>query len=1135
MNISDREVLDKKRHRPLARRLAVYFAAGLGLGLVGLLAIAGYIAILVSRGPIESATLDHQVRLAISQLLGPGAVVKLDKSRISLTKGWRASLVAHNVQAFTARQGHPAITIGTITAAIPLWSFASGKFSADAIELTGMVVHAGGFRAAFTGAETSLEGANSIEEALQRLDPDGNIAAVDIRHGLEVMAGAIGSLDTGMGENGIEQITVTDLSFVTDGPAMVGSRFSIPRADIARNSAGGVLTATAKLRTADHVVAISLKIDPPGENGQVIHINIPELSSTALADISGLHSLADRFHGTISAGVQIPIQRSGLNGQPIVSVTTKGIDLNFGRGVTMKIDRAELTLRVMPEREQIQLERSRIAIGNSTAVVFGSARLADTDGDDDGMVFELEAGAAPMLIAPSDSFEPPQPATVRFRGTFDMASNILTAEQFVVDTPSGSLTGSGGIGFSDVAPSVVLAFKSGGMSVSTFKQLWPIFLVPRPRKWVHANLAGGHITAMEFQARIPKGIIGTPNQHLDLQPEHIAGRISFKDARFDTFGKLPPIRDAIGVVEVNGAQAEVRIDAGAIHLGERPSVAIDAASMLITGVMTSKVMAQVHISGHGQAASIAMIAASDPLDALAILDAQPADFSGLVKAKVALDFPLAGKLARDNVNWNVLLETDGIDAARPIFGHAIKEVDARIDITQERVKLKGRAKVDDVLTDLDIVKPTGSGESGRHMILITAVLDEEARKRVGLNLDPVITGQIRVVTEDDGSGGPRHLSVDLTDATLSLPWIGWSKGAGIKAQAKLRMQSQGSTVTLSAIEISGTGFSAKGQMRLNDDGLVRARFNNVLLNQGDQFSVAVDRIGNGVSIQAGGRQIDARSLIKQLLEGEMLGQDEHSDVRLQATFAKALGFNGRSLADVNLRFNSSNGQTQLLDFNGRIGNGALVTADIRGADTLQRFTINAGDAGSLLAFADLYERMVGGQMSANLGRRADNAYIGPIKFSDFAIEREKRLEKLISVDIGGLADRPQNRQRQAGKPSIQYVGIDLASANIEKTGDYLRVADGIVRGGDFGSTFAGYVYDGTDNMNLTGTFMPAFGISRAVSAIPLVGEILSNGRDQGLIGINYRLAGPANQPTISVNPVSLVAPGIFNQVFAFPQ
>ena len=58
--------------------------------------------------------------------------------------------------------------------------------------------------------------------------------------------------------------------------------------------------------------------------------------------------------------------------------------------------------------------------------------------------------------------------------------------------------------------------------------------------------------------------------------------------------------------------------------------------------------------------------------------------------------------------------------------------------------------------------------------------------------------------------------------------------------------------------------------------------------------------------------------------------------------------------------------------------------------------------------------------------------------------------------------------------------------------------------------------------------------STASSArLPLIGIILGNGRDRGLIGVTFKLSGDANAPTLQINPLSVIAPGIFRSIFEF--
>jgi hypothetical protein len=84
-----------------------------------------------------------------------------------------------------------------------------------------------------------------------------------------------------------------------------------------------------------------------------------------------------------------------------------------------------------------------------------------------------------------------------------------------------------------------------------------------------------------------------------------------------------------------------------------------------------------------------------------------------------------------------------------------------------------------------------------------------------------------------------------------------------------------------------------------------------------------------------------------------------------------------------------------------------------------------------------------------------------------------------------------------------------------------------------GATFQGTVRDASGRMDMTGTFMPAYGLNSLFGQLPIIGDLLGNGRDRGLLGITFKLVGPYDTPRLTVNPLSLIAPGVFRNIFEF--
>ena len=63
-----------------------------------------------------------------------------------------------------------------------------------------------------------------------------------------------------------------------------------------------------------------------------------------------------------------------------------------------------------------------------------------------------------------------------------------------------------------------------------------------------------------------------------------------------------------------------------------------------------------------------------------------------------------------------------------------------------------------------------------------------------------------------------------------------------------------------------------------------------------------------------------------------------------------------------------------------------------------------------------------------------------------------------------------------------------------------------------------------------GALVPAYALSRIVSSIPLLGGLLTNA-DNGIISISFGLSGKMDDPTVTVNPLTSVTPGVLQDLF----
>jgi hypothetical protein len=355
--------------------------------------------------------------------------------------------------------------------------------------------------------------------------------------------------------------------------------------------------------------------------------------------------------------------------------------------------------------------------------------------------------------------------------------------------------------------------------------------------------------------------------------------------------------------------------------------------------------------------------------------------------------------------------------------------------------------------------------------------------------------------------------------------VGWSKGAGVAASAQFTLASAEGTTRLKDFELFGNSFSISGEMTLSGGVLSEARFDRVQLNRGDSARATITRSGNRLRVTVEGEAVDARAIVKRYLSPPKSagGKDAGPQVSVRATVASVSGFNGESFSNVELTSDGAG-----MSFSGTTSSGKAVAAE---SGPGSRLTLQSGDAGAVLRFLDLYKNVQGGSLKIAMGEDGDGVTRGQVDARDFLVVNEPRLASVVSTAPAG-SDRSLS---QAARKDIDSsrVTFERGSAQIERGANYLKLAKGVLRGPEIGATFQGTMYDAKGRIDMTGTFMPAYGVNRIFGEIPLVGELLGNGRDRGLIGVTFKLEGDADSPRVEINPLSVIAPGIFRSIFEF--
>ncbi|RWE60909.1 DUF3971 domain-containing protein [Mesorhizobium sp.] len=1082
------------------RILARLFA---GLVVLVLLATAAVYAIGMSGFGAER--LRAEAETAIEKLAGVDVDVAVGPARLTLDGSSFIALQVSDVSLQTA-DGKPMADAGRVRFGIRLIPLLSGEVRltsariSDARIIMAALPSGGDWTAALRNDDGLIDPERlagtvfaSINHALDAVRED-SMRRIDLRN-----------VDLVLPESGsVKLLRITDATVGQSGPG--GMQFS---SDAEVDGRALTIAASAtRDTTTRRVTALDASVD------------IAEVNEAAAGGTLG--AIALKLAGSEGSGENASLLTASLS--------FAGSVLDLGPRGMLPAD-VDLAATLVAGANKIQVDRLQVRTGRSTfdfAGSIGPKPAAGTVGEEPSYRYDLTSDRS--TLAPSESSEPALDFMARVAGVYQTRSRKLVAEQIGIRSGSASeALGTASVEFVEgKVPGISVAFNVHDMPVSHVKQLWPWFSARNARLWVLENLFGGRVVDASLQFQVVPGRLGNG---IPLSSDEVFGRFQIEGSRFDTAGHIPPIRDAVGVVEFHGNDVDVALSSGNVYMASGRTVAASNGTLKVKAANRPPVIGALDIDVAGEASAIAELASYEPIDAMRHVGLLPDELSGTVTGHVKADIPLQAGVDSSKLDWLVALDYKDLSLSKPFEDQTVTDADGSITVEPERAVIAAKALLNGIPAELDLIEPLRDGGPPRSR-KVALVLDDKMRAAAMPGLSALLSGTIKVAIDKSGTGN-QTVSADLTNARLDIPWAGWSKGPGIPANVTFAMAKSGDTTTLSDFDLNGKTFSIDGGVVLVKGALSSARFSKVTLNRGDDVAVSVKRSGKGYAIDIAGNALDARSLIKQFTSDvdtatKATGSDA---ISVSADVNSLTGFHNERLSNLKLDYSAAGSRVNGLKVNATASSGAAISISNTTGAGRRALNVTSADAGAILRFLNIYEHMEGGSITLALAGASDGPMKGQVDSHDFFVVNEPKLASLVSTTPAG--DSRSLNEAVKANIDTSRVKFERGFSEIEKGAGYLKLANGVLRGPRIGTTFQGTLYDQNNNMDMTGTFMPVYGLNRIFGELPLFGALLGNGRDRGLIGVTYRLRGDANKPKLDVNPLSVIAPGIFRSIFEY--
>lgn len=802
-------------------------------------------------------------------------------------------------------------------------------------------------------------------------------------------------------------------------------------------------------------------------------------------------------------------------------------------GEDTELNASELNVAYDPVKKSIELLPSKFSVAQSQFPLVGGIINAENfeGGPSSGLVFDLLIKDG--YLAPKDTDEEPVDFSAKAFGHYDFSANTLVAEELLVTTGPDYAAGNAVFKFSDgQSPEINLSLDVPRIQTSVAKQFWPYWLGRGTRGWATNSIYGGEINNLKLWLHVDAGRFSSPIRPIRHTADDYQVDYDFKNARVNIVGEIPPVRNAFGSMKLRGGEVVVKIDEGASYFSSDRKMDIIGGEVVIGNTYNTPLMADVDINLSGWADAAAELISFEPIDALDEVGLEPDDISGLVDANVKATFGLIQSQNPPDPVWDVTLALNGVDIKKPIEGYILTNINGTLDVDLEKAVLDAKMKADGVNVTAKITEPVrNSGvEPARKL---SGRINDQERALLKLGLDDIMFGNadftITQIAQNKDS-----VRLDLKNSKIVAPGTGWVKSKGIAAQASFQLIQDGDDVEVDNFNFRGKGFSAQGNISLDAEGMKSAKFTSVKLAPKDNYNFSLSRKSGGYKVTVGGEAFDMRPLITQIkANSEQARQQSKSeaDFDLTGKVSNVYGFGGEHLTNATMRYAEEQAIPLLAEFTGRTKLGGSVAARMAGDVKNERITVASDDSGSFWRFFDIYAYVQGGSLDLVMTKSGEEPYKGEVVIRKFKVIGDERLKTLVSARASEK-ERSLNEALK-GRLDVSRVNFDLADIRVQMDNGVMFIDDGIVRGAQIGAAFSGLLYDQDDNTDMAGTFMPAYALNRFFGEIPVLGALLGNGKDKALLGITFRVSGSSDNPRVQVNPLSVVAPGVFRNIFEF--
>ena len=658
----------------------------------------------------------------------------------------------------------------------------------------------------------------------------------------------------------------------------------------------------------------------------------------------------------------------------------------------------------------------------------------------------------------------------------------------------------------------------GVLPRETVVALWPTSLAANAREFGKIELEAGRARNVVGRVTLQRDSLAEGH----LRDTDLEVTFDVEDARVRFLSDLPPVENGNGKGRLTGNSFKAVLSSG-----EYGGWTIDEGLVDFPAFHPRGSEFRVFAKGRGPARNAIRTLAESRLQ----LDIDPARVSGDAEMTYEMFRPALAEVPYEDLRFKAFgtIRNAGLKGVAFDFdftGGALK-----VDVDQNGINMSGQGKVGP--SPVDFVWTDSFADDGQPADLTAkGFVTADFLNGFGLLGRAYMTGEAPLDLKATLEGADLQtaaVQIDFADARIDMAELGWLKPRGAAAKATIDYARTGDNAT-SKVRFNADGAALDGDFTLGADNsrlvsadLRRAYFRNVA----DVNGKVTRGLNNQLMMKLGGKHLDASGLMPGLggLGGE--AASDATPMQLDAAVDRLTLREGLDLRGAKLSMNSGKTGLETFTASGLTPGGESLEASIDArASGPAKIDVTSGDAGFLASAFLNSDFITGGKVSIKGTLEQGNTPAKlQIQVTDAQVKNAPFLTQILSLaSLRGLAD------------TLTGEGVTLSRIDLPmKVSDGRYVIEGAkAQGPALGLTASGFIDSKSSDIEIDGVLVPSFGMNSALGGIPILGDLVVGRDGEGVFSLTYGVRGKLEKASVSVNPLSALAPGVIRRIFENP-